>query len=100
MRDAPVPSQNQHRIVGKPVAKNVRIRKDRAEHHRPGDDAGAIHGLGREQVFAVEDRFADQRAGDSVSDCVHSFCLDKAFPSNGSIFPDTTLRKNHYFRSL
>jgi len=40
MRDASVPSDNQQLVAGKEVAEYVRIREDRAEHERPGEDPG------------------------------------------------------------
>jgi len=39
-----------------------------------------MEGLRRKHVFAAEDRFSDQRAGDAVGYRVHLFSLNDAVP--------------------
>ena len=75
MRDAAVPGKNQHAIPGEHVAKDVGIRKDGAQHERPGDDALPGHWALGDQVLTPEKRFADQRAGDPVCNRVHVLWL-------------------------
>ncbi len=59
MSDASVPSDNQQLIAGKEVAEYVRIREDRAEHERPGEDPAAVHRVRSKHVLAAEDGFSD-----------------------------------------
>ena len=78
MRDATVPSDHQEFIVRENIPDDVGIRKDRAEHQRPGDDAAALHGVRGKHVLAAEDRFSDQCAGDAMGDRVHRSSLSDA----------------------
>ena len=64
-----MPGKNQQLVARNYVAKNVGVRKNRAEHQRPGRDPRAVHGEGQHFV-AAENRFADQRSGDPVGDGV------------------------------
>ena len=75
MRDAAVPGDDEQFISGKEIPENVGVRKDGAEHQRPGDDAAAVHRMRSEHVLAAEDGLADQRPGDAMCDCVHRLSL-------------------------
>jgi len=75
MRDAAVPGDDQQIVIREDVAENVCVRKDCPEHQRPSDDAASARGTPCEHVLPAEQRFADQRSGDSVSDGVHAGSL-------------------------
>ncbi len=67
--------------AGKEVAEYVRIREDRAEHERPGEDPAAVHRMRGKHVLAAEDGFSDQRASDAMSDRIHCSSLSDALPT-------------------
>jgi len=76
MRDAAMPGDYQQLVVRNHVAQYIDVRKNRSRHQRPGDDAFRIHRPRGKHFVATEQRFADQRTGNSVSDGVHDllFC--------------------------
>ena len=71
MRETAMPSDHQELVVREHVAEDVDVREHCTEHGGPGRDAALVHVEGRKDVVAVEHGFADQGAGDSVSDRVH-----------------------------
>lgn len=79
MRDAAVPGDHQQFVVREKIAQRVAIRKNRAGHQRPGDHTARVHRAQREHFVAVENRFGDQRAGDSVGNCIHCFICARFF---------------------
>ncbi len=71
MREAAMPGDDEKLVAGEEVPDDIGIRKDRAEHQRPRDDAAAVHRVRGKHVLAAENGFSDQCAGDAVSDRVH-----------------------------
>src|SRR5260370_332980 len=71
MRDAAMPGDHQEFIVRENVPDYIEIRKNRAEHERPRDDAAAVHRVRRKHILAAKYCFAYQRACNPVCDRVH-----------------------------
>ena len=71
MGDAAMPSQDEEFVVRDKFAEDVGVRKDRAQHERPGDDALPIQRSRAEHVLSAKRGLGDERAGYAVSDGIH-----------------------------
>ena len=75
MGDAAMPGHDQHFVLGEKFAERIGIRKNGAEHERPGEDSAAIHGTPGKQLVAGEQALAKKGTGNPMGDGIHGGSL-------------------------
>ena len=82
-----MPSDHQHLVAGDEIAQDIGVRKDSAEHERPGDDPALVDWFGRKEVAAAKCCFGDERAGNAVGDGIHELELAMDYMTESSEAP-------------